>query len=121
MPKTFPTTVAPMPTDRRVLQLEQMLNVSRSQAVGVVVMSWAWMLAEESDGVVQGEPKILDSLVNIDGAGQSLVDAGLVGVEPAGLVLPLGVRHVAERATKRPASMGSSQAPRRLQAQRRAR
>ena len=101
MPKTFPTTVAPMPTDRRVLQLEQMLNVSRSQAVGVVVMSWAWMLAEESDGVVQGEPKILDSLVNIDGAGQSLVDAGLVGVEPAGLVLPLGVRHVAERATKR--------------------
>ena len=101
MPKTFPTTVAPMPTDRRVLQLEQLLNVSRSQAVGIVVMAWAWLLAEESEGVVPGEPRILDSLVNIDGAGQALVDAGLVGVEPAGLVLPLGVRHVAERATKR--------------------
>lgn len=101
MPKTFPTTVSPMPTDRRVLQLEQLLNVSRSQAVGVVVMSWAWMLAEESDGVVQGLPKILDVVVNIDGAGQALVDSGLVGMEPSGLVLPIGVRHVAERATRR--------------------
>jgi hypothetical protein len=100
MPKTFLTTVAPLPTDRRVLQLEQLLNVSRSQAVGIVVMAWAWMLAEESEGVVQDSPKILDSVVNIAGAGQALVDAGLVGVEPAGLVVPLGARQAADRATR---------------------
>lgn len=101
MPKTtFPTTVSPMPTDRRVLQLEQLLNVSRSQAVGIVVMAWAWMLAEESEGVVQDSPKILDSVVNIAGAGQALVDAGLVGVEPAGLVVPLGARQAADRARR---------------------
>lgn len=100
MPKTFTTTVAPLPTDRRVLQLEQLLNVSRSQAVGIVVMAWAWMLAEQSEGVVQDSPKILDSVVNIAGAGQALVDAGLVGVEPAGLVIPIGVRQAIDRASR---------------------
>jgi hypothetical protein len=98
MPKTFTTTVAPSPTDARVLHLEQLLNVSRSQAVGVVVMSWAWLLAEESEGVVPLPVKILDNVVDIEGAGQALVDAGLVGVEPGGLVLPLGVRQAADRA-----------------------
>jgi hypothetical protein len=100
MPKTFSTTVAPLPTDRRVLQLEQLLNVSRSQAVGIVVMAWAWMLAEQSEGVVQDSPKILDSVVNIAGAGQALVDSGLVGVEPAGLVIPIGVRQAVDRASR---------------------
>lgn len=98
MPKTFTTTVSPIPTDARVLHLEQLLAVSRSQAVGVVVMSWAWMLAEESEGVVSLPVTILDKVVDIEGAGQALVDAGLVGVEPAGLVLPLGVRQAADRA-----------------------
>jgi hypothetical protein len=114
MPKTFTTTVAPSPTDARVLHLEQLLNVSRSQAVGVVVMSWAWMLAEESEGVVPLPVKILDNVVDIEGAGQALVDAGLVGVEPGGLVLPLGVRQAADRAQRQ----GESAEDRRLRQQR---
>jgi hypothetical protein len=101
MPKTFTTTVAPIPTDARVLHLEQLLSVSRSQAVGVVVMSWAWMIAEESEGVVPLPVKILDNVVDIEGAGQALVDAGLVGLEPGGLILPLGVRQAADRATRK--------------------
>jgi hypothetical protein len=101
MPRTFTTTVAPSPTDARVLHLEQLLSVSRSQAVGVVVMSWAWMLAEESEGVVPLPVTILDKVVDIEGAGQALVDAGLVGVEPGGLILPLGVRQAADRATRK--------------------
>jgi hypothetical protein len=100
MPKTIPTTIGPNPTDRRVLQLEQLLNVSRPHAVGVVVMSWAWLHAEQAEGVVPGLPSMLDSVVDIAGAGQALVDAGLVGVSPDGLVLPLELRRQAERATR---------------------
>lgn len=100
MPKTIPTTIGPNPTDRRVLQLEQLLNVSRPHAVGVVVMSWAWLHAEQTEGVVPGLPSMLDSVVDIAGAGQALVEAGLVGVSPDGLVLPLELRRQAETATR---------------------
>jgi hypothetical protein len=100
MPKTFTTTVSPLASDARVLHLEQLLTVSRSQAVGIVSMSWAWMLAEESEGVVPLPVTILDKVVDIEGAGQSLVDAGLVGVEPAGLVVPIGVRQAVDRASR---------------------
>lgn len=100
MPRTIPTTIGPNPTDRRVLQLEQLLNVSRPHAVGVVVMSWAWLHAEQTEGVVPGLPTMLDSVVDIAGAGQALVDSGLVGVSPDGLILPLELHRQAERAAR---------------------
>lgn len=100
MPRTIPTTIGPNPTDRRVLQLEQLLNVSRPHAVGVVVMSWAWLHAEQTEGVVPGTPSMLDIVVDMEGAGQALVDAGLVGVSHDGLVLPLELRRQAERAAR---------------------
>lgn len=101
MPRTIQTTIAPVPTDRRVLQLEQLLNVSRSQAVGVTVMSWAWLEAEQTEGVVPGAPSMLDIVVDIAGAGQALVDAGLVGVSPDGIVLPIELRRHADHAAGR--------------------
>ena len=100
MPKAISTTIGPNPTDRRVLQLEQLLNVSRPHAVGVVVMSWAWLHAEQTEGVVPGTPSMLDIVVDMKGAGQALVDAGLVGVSPDGLILPLELRRQAERAAR---------------------
>ena len=100
MPKTISTTIGPNPTDRRVLQLEQLLNVSRPHAVGVVVMSWAWLHAEQTEGVVPGTPSMLDIVVDMKGAGQALVEAGLVGVSPDGLILPLELRRQADRAAR---------------------
>ena len=100
MPKTISTTIGPNPTDRRVLQLEQLLNVSRPHAVGVVVMSWAWLHAEQTEGVVPGTPSMMDIVVDMTGAGQALVEAGLVGVSPDGLILPLELRRQADRAAR---------------------
>jgi len=100
MPKTFATTVAPVPSDSRVLRLSQLLTVSRSQAVGIVTMAWDWLLGEESEGVVPVPVTILDNVVDHEGAGQALVDAGLVGVVPEGLVLPPVVRQASARSQR---------------------
>lgn len=98
MPRTIPTTRAPYPKDHRVVHLGQLLNVSRSQALGAVVIAWAWLEDEEEGGVVPGSPNLLDSVVEIPGAGQALVDAGLVGVSPDGIVLPKGLHRDSGRA-----------------------
>lgn len=87
--KMTPVTVAPMPTDRRVLALAAALGVTTRTAWAMAAESWAWLQAEAGDdGAVPGGPALLDAVVDVEGLGAALVTAGLVGATADGLVLP---------------------------------
>jgi hypothetical protein len=94
MPKTPPTIVAPLPNDPRVMSLAKTLSRSKREAYAAACESWAWMsVMAVDDIVVKAAPDSLDAVVDIDGFGQAMFQAGLVGVVDEGLVLPAELRH----------------------------
>jgi hypothetical protein len=94
MPKTPPTIVAPLPHDPRVMMLAKSVGVTRREAYAAASESWAWMAVQAVDDIVpQTEPDALDSVVDIAGFGQAMLQARLVGVVDDGLVLPAELRH----------------------------
>jgi hypothetical protein len=93
MPKTPPTIVAPLPSSPRVLALAKAVGISKREAFAAAAEAWAWMAVEAVDDIVpQTEPDALDSVVDIAGFGQAMLQAGLVGVVNDGLVLPAELR-----------------------------
>lgn len=95
MPKTPPTIVAPLPNDPRVMKLAKSVGVTRREAFAAAAEAWAWMAVQAVDDIVpQTEPDSLDSVVDIAGFGQAMLQAGLVGVVNDGLVLPVELRRL---------------------------
>jgi hypothetical protein len=93
MPKTPPTIVAPLPNDRRVVTLAKTVGISKREAFAAAAEAWAWMSVQAVDDIVpQTEPDTLDSVVDIAGFGQAMLQASLVGVVNDGLVLPAELR-----------------------------
>jgi hypothetical protein len=93
MPKTPPTIVAPLPSSPRVLALAKAVGISKREAFAAAAEAWAWMAVEAVDDIVpQTEPDALDSVVDIAGFGQAMLQTGLVGVVNDGLVLPAELR-----------------------------
>jgi hypothetical protein len=90
MPTTkTPVTIAPMPTDRRVLALAAALGVTTRTAWAMAAEAWAWLQAEAGeDGVVPGATALLDAVADAEGLGAALVAAGLAGATEQGIVLP---------------------------------
>ena len=94
MPASPPTIVAPLPADPRVFALAKAVGLTRREAFGAAAEAWAWMRVMAADGlVVNTSPDSLDGLVDVDGFGQAMLEAGLVGVVDDGLVLPAELRH----------------------------
>jgi hypothetical protein len=94
MPKTFPTIVAPLPHDPRVMSLAKSVGLTRREAFGAAAEAWAWMsVMAVNDIVVNTAPDSLDAVVDVDGFGDAMFQAGLVGVVNDGLVLPAELRH----------------------------
>jgi hypothetical protein len=93
MPKTPPTIVAPLPHDPRVMTLAKSVSLTRREAFAAAAEAWAWMSVMAVDDIVpQTAPDSLDSVVDIEGFGQAMFQAGLVGVVNDGLVLPAELR-----------------------------
>jgi hypothetical protein len=89
MPKTPPTIVAPLPQDPRVMSLAKTVSLTRREAFAAAAEAWAWMSVMAVDDIVpQTAPDSLDSVVDIEGFGQAMFQAGLVGTVDGGLVLP---------------------------------
>lgn len=95
MPKTPPTIVAPLPYDPRVMTLAKSVSLTRREAFAAAAEAWAWMSVMAVEDIVpQTAPDSLDAVVgDIDGFGQAMLQAGLVGVVNDGLVLPAELRH----------------------------
>ena len=93
MPATPPTILAPTPSDPRLLLLAKSTGLTRREAFGVAAEAWAWMAAMAVDGIVpMTPPDSLDTLVDVTGFGQAMLEAKLVGVVDDGLVLPAELR-----------------------------
>lgn len=93
MPATPPTIIAPLPSDPRVMLLAKSTGLTRREAFGVAAEAWAWMAAMAVDGIVpMTPPDSLDTLVDVTGFGQAMLEAKLVGVVDDGLVLPAELR-----------------------------
>jgi hypothetical protein len=99
MPKTFPTIVAPLPHDPRVMVLAKSVGLTRREAFGAAAEAWAWMsVMAVNDIVPQTAPDSLDAVVgDIDGFGQAMLQAGLVGTVDDGLALPAELRQRQQR------------------------
>ena len=95
MPATPPTIIAPLPSDPRVMLLAKSTGLTRREAFGVAAEAWAWMSAMAVDGIVpMTPPDSLDTLVDVAGFGQAMLEAKLVGVVDDGLVLPAELRRL---------------------------
>jgi hypothetical protein len=94
MPRTPPTIVAPLPHDPRVLALAKSVGITRREAFAAAAEAWAWMSVMAVDDIVpRTAPDSLDAVVgDIDGFGQAMLQAGLVGTVDGGLVLPAELR-----------------------------
>lgn len=95
MPATPPTIIAPLPNDPRVMLLAKSTGLTRREAFAVAAEAWAWMAAMAVDGIVpMTPPDSLDTLVDVAGFGQAMLEAKLVGVVDDGLVLPAELRRL---------------------------
>jgi hypothetical protein len=99
MPKTPPIIIAPLPHDPRVLTLAKSMSLTRREAFGAAAEAWALMSVMAVDDIVpQTAPDSLDAVVgDIDGFGQAMLQAGLVGIVDGGLVLPAELRQRQQR------------------------
>jgi hypothetical protein len=99
MPKTPPTIVAPLPHDPRVMMLAKSVSLTRREAFAAAAEAWAWMSVMAVEDIVkQTAPDSLDAVVgDIDGFGQAMLQAGLVGTVDGGLVLPAELRQRQQR------------------------
>lgn len=99
MPKTPPTIVAPLPHDPRVMALAKSVSLTRREAFAAAAEAWAWMSVMAVEDIVpQTAPDSLDAVVgDIDGFGQAMLQAGLVGTVDGGLVLPAELRQLQQR------------------------
>jgi len=94
MPATPPTIRAPLPTDPRIMSLAKSVGLPRREAFAVAAEAWAWMSVMEVGGLVKKTPPdSLDGLVDVEGFGHAMLQAGLVGVVDDSLVLPAELRH----------------------------
>jgi hypothetical protein len=94
MPKTFATTVSPLPDDPRVMSLSKSVGITRREAFAAVVEVWHWLdKYARNDIVYDTGLDSLDSVSEIEGFGQAMLQAGLVGTVDGGLVLPAELRH----------------------------
>jgi hypothetical protein len=92
-----------MPTDPRVLTLARTLGMGKRETLGLVVESWAWLVAQANDHVINGMPDVLDAVVDVEGVGQGMVAVGLVTLDGENMMLPPELR--------RPAAGGRQTSP----------
>lgn len=96
MPRTPPTIVAPLPDDPRVFALAKASGLATREAYACAAESWAWMADKAVDDIVVNvAPDSLDAVVEVEGFGQAMLQAGLVGTVDGGLVLPAELRRLA--------------------------
>jgi hypothetical protein len=83
------TIVTPLPNDARVIALSTDLNITRREALAVVVETWTWLATYAQEGRADvADIAVLDGVVLIEGAGQALVANKLLGMDATALLLP---------------------------------
>jgi hypothetical protein len=92
MSRTPPTIVAPLPDDPRVFALAKASGQTTREAYACAAEAWAWMADKAVDDIVTASVESLDVVVDVEGFGQAMLQAELVGTVDGGVVLPAELR-----------------------------
>jgi len=91
-----------LPTDPNVYKIAELLDVSRNETVGLLVLFWSWADTHLMEGHAPSVTGVtVDDVVRHDGFANALIKFGWLTVNGNGISIPNFDRHMSENAKKR--------------------